>query len=174
MSWQNEMVIIVRHMVNDLNSASYEFSNSRLEEAILVSAQNLKGELEFYHNYNVEVDNRIISPDPTLSPTDTSNKDDDFIALCCLKTSILITHGQWRYYSLRAISTKDGQTSLDMRGIAQAFKNIHDALVKQFEDAKLDYQASGSVGGKAILTPYSPASFAWNNSYMDRRSGYFL
>lgn len=172
MSWQNEMVIIVRHMVNDLNSASYEFSNSRLEEAILVSAQNLKGELEFYHTYNIEVDNRLLTPDPTTTPTNISNKDDDFIALCCLKTSILITHGQWRYYSLRAISTKDGPTSLDMKGIAQAFKNIHDDLIKQFEQAKFDYQCSAG-GGKAILSPYSPASYTWSDASIDRRSGNF-
>ena len=39
MSWQNEMALIVRHLVNDLDSSDYTFTNDRLEEAILVSAQ---------------------------------------------------------------------------------------------------------------------------------------
>ena len=34
MPWQNEMTIIVRHLVNDLNSTDYTFTDDRLEEAI--------------------------------------------------------------------------------------------------------------------------------------------
>ena len=38
MAWQNEMTVIVRHLVNDLNSSDYTFTDDRLEEAILVSS----------------------------------------------------------------------------------------------------------------------------------------
>ena len=34
MAWQNEMTIIVRHLVNDLDSSSYTFTNDSIEEII--------------------------------------------------------------------------------------------------------------------------------------------
>ena len=174
MAWQNEMVIIVRHMINDLDPSNYEFQDSRLEESILVSAQNIKSELDFYNTYSVEVDKRLLTPDPTLTATNISNKDDDFIALCCLKTAIMVTNGQLKYYAMRAISIKDGPTSLDVKGIISGLKMVLEDLTKQYEQAKLDYQTCRAGFGKAILSPYSPGSFAWNNSYMDRRAGYFM
>lgn len=174
MAWQNEMVIIVRHMINDLDPTNYEFGDSRLEEAILVNAQLVKNELDFYNTYYVEVDNRLLTPDPTTTATNTSNKDDDFIALCCLKTAIMITGGQIKYYSLRAYSIKDGPTSLSMDGVVKGLTAINKELNDKYEQAKLDYQTCRAGFGKAILSPYSPGSFAWNNSYMDRRAGFFM
>ena len=79
MAWQNEMSIIVRHLVNDLDSSSYTFTNDRVEETILVSAQLLLYEVDFENTYPVDVDASSLSPDPTSS----SNKDDAFIALLC-------------------------------------------------------------------------------------------
>ena len=47
MPWQNEMSIIVRHLVNDVDSSSYTFIDDRKEETILVSAQLLLHEVDF-------------------------------------------------------------------------------------------------------------------------------
>ena len=47
MAWQNEMTLIVRHLVNDLDSSDYTFTDSRLEESILVSAQLSFLEVDF-------------------------------------------------------------------------------------------------------------------------------
>ena len=85
MAWQNEMTIIVRHIIDDLDSTNYQFSNDRMEEAITVAAQLIHNEMEFLVDYNIEVDNRTISPDPTTTAVGANPKDDDFIALCCLR-----------------------------------------------------------------------------------------
>ena len=45
MSWQNEMVLIVRHLINDLDDSNQSFSDERLEGTVLVSAQLLLNEL---------------------------------------------------------------------------------------------------------------------------------
>ena len=85
MPWQNEMKVIVRHLVNDLDSSDYTFTDSRLEEAVLVSAQLASLEIDFDNTYAIDVDSVSLSPDPT-----SGNKDDSFINLVCLKTAQML------------------------------------------------------------------------------------
>jgi hypothetical protein len=174
MAWQNEMTIIIRHIIDDLDSSAYQFSDDRIEEAILVAAQLIHNEMEFAVDYTIEVDNRTLTPDPTLTAVPPSNKDDDFIALCCLRTGILFTSSQLKTYSLKAIAIRDGASSLDMRGVIVGLKALHDDLVKKYEDVKLDYQTSKLGLGKVILSPYSPGSDSANRGYIDYRAGYFM
>lgn len=174
MAWQNEMTIIVRHIIDDLDSTAYQFSDDRIEEAILVAAQLIHNEMEFTIDYNIEVDGRSLVPDPTKTPIGENPKDDDFIALCCLRTAILFTASQLKTYSLKAIAIRDGASSLDMRGVIIGLKALHDDLTKKYEDVKLDYQTSKLGLGKAILSPYSPGSDSANRGYIDYRAGYFM
>lgn len=173
--WQNEMTIIIRHIIDDLDSTNYQFSDDRIEEAILVAAQLIHNEMEFNIDYSIEVDNRKLTPDPTLTAVGASDKDDDFIALCCLRAGILFTGSQLKTYSLRAISLRDGPSSLDLRGVITGLKALHDDLTAKYEQVKLDYQTSKLGLGKVILSPYSPGSFAWNSTYFmgDGRAGNF-
>ena len=77
MSWQNEMTIIVRHLINDLDSSSYTFTDSRIEESILVSSQLVLHEVDFESSYTVDVDSLTLTPDPTAN-TGSDGKDDGF------------------------------------------------------------------------------------------------
>ena len=173
MAWQNELTLILRHIIGDLDPDNYSFTDSRLEESLLVAAQLIHNEMEFNIIYTIEVDNAILSPDPTLTSTGYSDKDDDFIALCCLRAGLLLTASQLRTYSLKAISIRDGASSLDMRGVVQGLKMVHDDLSKKYEDVKLSYQ-TGKLGlGKVILSPYSPGADSANRGYIDYRAGYF-
>jgi hypothetical protein len=173
MAWQNEMVIIVRHIIGDLDPDNYSFSDSRIEESILVAAQLIHNEMEFLVDYNIEVDNGLLSPDPTTTPVTPSNKDDDFIAICCLRSGLLLTNSLLRTYALKAFSIRDGASSLDMRGVVAGLKIVNDDLTKKYEDVKLAYQ-TGKLGfGKSILSPYSPGSDSANRGYIDYRSGFF-
>ena len=173
MAWETEMTIIVRHIIGDLDSDNYNFSDSRIEESILVAAQLIHNEMEFFIDYTIEVDNGSLTPDPTTTGVSTSNKDDDFIALCCLRSGLLLTNSLLRTYALKAISIRDGASSLDMRGIVAGLKMVNDDLTKKYEDVKLNYE-TGKLGfGKVILSPYSPGSDNANRGYVDYRAGYF-
>lgn len=173
MPWQNEMVIIVRHIIGDLDTSNQLFSDSRIEESILVAAQLIHNEMEFNIDYNIEVDNGVLTPDPTITPVAPSNKDDDFIALCCLRSGLLLTNSLQRTYALKAFSIRDGASSLDMRGIVAGLKIVNDDLTKKYEDLKMSYQ-TGKLGfGKSILSPYSPGADSANRGYIDYRAGYF-
>jgi hypothetical protein len=173
MAWQNELTIIVRHIIGDLDPDNYSFSDNRIEESILVAAQLIHNEMEFVIDYNIEVDNGLLSPDPTTTPVATSNKDDDFIALCCMRSSLLLTNSLLRTYAMKAISIRDGASSLDMRGVVAGLKMVNDDLTKKYEAIKMSYE-TGKLGlGKVILSPYSPASDNANRGYIDYRAGFF-
>ena len=168
MPWQNEMTLIVRHLVNDLDSSSYIFTDSRLEEAILVSAQLASLEIDFENTYTIDVDSVSLSPDPTES----SNKDDSFINLVSLKTAQMLLGSELKTHSLNAISLRDGPSALDLRGIVAGLKILFDDINKRYEEAVMQYKLNGVVG-QAVLGPYSPGSDSVARTHMSHRSGWF-
>ena len=167
MPWQNEMKVIVRHLVNDLDSSSYTFTDSRLEEAVLVSAQLASLEIDFDNTYDIDVDSVSLSPDPT-----SGNKDDSFINLVCLKTAQMLLGSELKTHSLNAISLKDGPSSLDLRGIVSGLKILFDDINKRYDEATMQYKLNGVVG-QAILGPYSPGSDAVARTHLTNRAGWF-
>lgn len=168
MSWQNEMVVIVRHLVNDLNSSDYTFTDDRLEESVLVAAQLASLEIDFENTYSIDVDSVTLTPDPTAS----GNKDDSFINLVCLKTARLLLGSELKTHSLNAISLRDGPSSLDLRGIVAGLTILFEDIAKRYEDAVLQYKLNGVVG-EAILGPYSPGSDSVARTSLSYRSGWF-
>ena len=169
MPWQNEMSIIVRHLVNDLDPSSYTFIDDRIEETILVSAQLLLHEVDFENTYTVDVDASSLSPDPTSS----TDKDDAFIALLCLKSAYILLGSELKTHALNAISLRDGPSSLNLTGIVSGLKILYDDISKRYEEAKMQYKVGGSIGGQAILGPYSPGSDAVARTHLSHRSGWF-
>ena len=168
MAWQNEMALIVRHLVNDLNSSDYTFTDSRIEESVLVSTQLAALEVDFENTYAIEVDSLSLSPDPT----DSSNKDDSFINIVCLKTAQMLLGSELKTHSLNAISLRDGPSALDLRGIVSGVKILFDDINKKYDEAKTQYKLNGVVG-QAILGPYSPGSDAVARTHLSQRSGWF-
>lgn len=170
MAWQNEMTLIIRHLINDLDSAAYTFTDSRIQETVLVGAQLVLTEIDFTNTYTVDVDALTLSPDPT-----TGTKDNSFIALVSLKSSCIITGSQLRTQSLSALALKDGPSSIDTRGIVAGLAIIYKDVCEKYETAKIEYKTTNSIG-QAILSPYSPASAIVDrqNVYGYNRSGSFF
>ena len=168
MPWQNEMKVIVRHLVNDLDSSSYIFTDSRLEEAVLVSAQLSSLEIDFENTYTIDVDSVSLSPDPTT----TGSKDDSFINLVCLKTAQMLLGSELKTHSLNAISLRDGPSALDLRGIVAGLKILFDDINKRYDEAIMQYKLNGVVG-QAILGPYAPGSDAVARTHLTNMAGWF-
>ncbi len=169
MAWQNEMVRIIRHIINDLDSANYSFSDSRLEETILVSAQLVLTEIDFDKTYTVDVDALTLDPDPTTG----GDKDDPFISLVSLKTACLILGSEVRTNSLNAVSVKDGAAAIDMRGVTAGLTSLYKDLSAKYDQAVLQYKAGNSVVGHAILGPYVPGSEIIGRSADGRSNAHF-
>ena len=162
------MTLIVRHLINDLDSSDYPFVDSRLEEAVLVSAQLSLLEIDFEKTYTIDVDSVSLSPDPTSA----SDKDDSFINIVCLRTARMLIGSELKTNSLNAISLRDGPSALDLRGIVSGLKILFDDINKRYEEAVTQYKLNGVVG-QAILGPYSPGSDAVARTHLSQRSGWF-
>ena len=94
MTWQTEMTLILRGLINDVNPADYTYSDSRLQQSILISGQLVQTELVFDKTYEVNVIASSIIPDPT-----DVTKDNAFINLVCLKSAALIYGGELKLIS---------------------------------------------------------------------------
>jgi hypothetical protein len=160
MSWQGEMSTIVRHLINDLDSTNYTYTDQRIETSILVSAQIVLSEVDFENTYTVDVEQCYLNPDPTDPTTGlaTVNKDDGFINLVSLKTACLILGSEMKTQSLNAVRVSDGPSSIDYTAVAANIKYLYEFSCKQYEEYKFNYAAGSNAVGKAILSPYSPGS----------------
>jgi hypothetical protein len=157
MTWQNEMVRIVRFLVNDLDASSYP--DSRLEETILVAAQLINPTIDFDNTYTIDVDTIVLTPDPTQLTT----KDDWFINLVCLKTACIILGSETKTLSTQSYKIVDGPSTIDAKGVYDANKTLYDELCEQYDRLVLQYRAGNSVAGQAILTPYTQERVAGSN-----------
>lgn len=167
MSWQGQMGTIVRHLVNDLDSSSYKYSDDRIETSILVASQLMIMNVDFNNTYDINVESCRLSPDPT----DSTTKDNAFISLSCLRAACIIIGSEIRSESGNAISIKDGPSAIDLRGVTQTLTVLYKDLCEKYENLLLEYRAGSSVAGHAILGPYSPGSDLINRNNSDHRSG---
>jgi hypothetical protein len=171
MSWQGQISTMVRHLINDLDSSDYKYSNKRIETSILVSSFLVLNDADFSNAYNINVEQCQLSPDPT----DAATKDDAFVALVALRTSCIILGSEVRSEAGNAISIKDGPSAIDLRGVSSTLLTLYKDLSEKYESMITDYTAGSSIGGQAILGPYSPASDFVTRNYSDSdlRGGYF-
>lgn len=171
MSWQGQMGTIVRYLIDDVDPSNYKFSDHRIETTILVAGQLTQINTEFVNNYDINVEDCTLTPDPT----DPTNEDKPFITLICLKAACIIVGSLIRSESGNAISIKDGPSAIDLRGVSQTLSILYKDLCEKYEKLLLEYKATGGVGGtnpgEAILGPYSPGSYLISRNYMDHRSG---
>lgn len=151
MAWQIEMVRLLRNLINDV-ATPYTYSDSRLEELVLASAHIVIQSHDFSTTYTVDIDESILSPDPT-----TGTKDNDFIVLTVLKAGCLVDSSLLRSSAATGgIAVKDGPSSIDTKGTIAAYQYIFDrALCKEYQDASKQYAMTSTVGGHMILTPFS-------------------
>lgn len=167
MSWQGQMGTIVRHLVNDLDSSNYKYSDDRIETSILVASQLMIMNVDFNNTYDINVEACRLSPDPT----DSGTKDNAFITLSSLRAACIIIGSEIRSESGNAISIKDGPSAIDLRGVTQTLTVLYKDLCEKYEHLLLEYRAGSSVAGHAILGPYAPGSDSINIKGTDHRSG---
>lgn len=171
MSWQGQMGTIVRYLIDDVDPSNYKYSDHRIETTLLVAAQLTQMSISFSQEYNVNVENCTLSPDPT----DSDNEDHAFITLICLRAACIIVGSEIRSESGNAISIKDGPSAIDLRGVTQTLAVLYKDLCAKYDQASLDYRAGSSVAGQAILGPYSPGSdYASRNNFGGHRAGGFF
>jgi hypothetical protein len=166
MHWQESTLIMIRHIINDVDYTAYKYSDDRLLSATMVAAKLVELELDFSNQYIISVGDQTITPDPE---TDTA-----FLNLVVLKTAVIILGGEVKKEAANSISIRDGVSSIDLRGVSSTLMQLYKDLSDKYESLALDYKFSGG-NGQSILGPYSPGSdfVSRTNSNYDFRGGFF-
>jgi hypothetical protein len=151
MPWQNEMVKVLRYLINDLDfNEPPTYDDTRLEETILVSAQLTQADIDFANVYQIDVEAAFIYPDPT-----TPARDDGFINLVSVQAALLILSGELKDAALTSVKIEDGPSTIDFTDVVRNKKFLYNEMKDRLSKAKMQYRAGNSVAGQAILSPYT-------------------
>jgi len=151
MAWQNEICVIIRHLISDLDSSDQTYSDSRLEETIVVAAQLLMEQIDFENTYTIDADSLSISPDPTTA----GSKDNSFINFVSVKAAIIILRGECKKYANQSFQIKDGPSSISVSDVFKNTKVMLDDMEQALAMAMIQYRIGNARAGVAILTPYT-------------------
>ncbi len=147
---------MVRTLIDDLDSTSYTYSNERIEQTVLVSAQFVNSSADFQQTYVVDLSQFTLSPDPTLS----TPPDNDYVNLISYKAACMILGSEVKASSAKSVYVKDGPSTIDLRNTSGTLMNLFQDCSEKFNQMLMDYKAGKSIAGQSILGPNSPAS--WN------------
>lgn len=171
MSWKNDMVTILRVIISDLDSDNYTYTDSRLEQIIVVAAHYVKNEINFSTNYTIGIGTPSISPDPT------TNNDEVFVNLVLLRAACLTDWSTYRTEALRnGLEAKLGPAELKVKGDRlDGFKTlITDGPCAAYQQLKMQYEFGDMVAVRAVLSPFvgnnfDPISLNYRAGFIDPR-----
>lgn len=169
MSWQIELPLIVRVLVNDMADQPV-YSDDRLLQVVTVAAKYVQFDVVLDHQYSVDVVNGVISPDPT------DDRDEIFISLVSLKAACLIDQSTFRTKAAtEGIRAALGSASLQVNGQAAVWKTILDeGPCSLYNELTSHWDVKDASAIAAVLGPFVGNKF--NPRYLqnhDYRSRYF-
>ena len=169
MSWQTEIPIIVRTLVNDWSDQPV-YSDDRLIQVISVAAKYVQFDVVLDHQYIVDVTSPSITPDPT------DDRDEIFISLVSLKAACLVDQSTYRTKAAtEGIRAALGPANLAVNGQSSAWKTILEhGPCALYEELTSHWDVKDASAIAAVLSPFVGNKF--NPRYLqnhDYRSRYF-
>lgn len=154
MAWQEELTIITRTLVNDLNTP-YEFSDCRIQQILAVAAKYVQFDVNLDQKYTVDVIYKNISPDPIEAG------DEIFTSLVCLKAACIIDQGTFRTKAaLEGIKTSLGSASLNIGGTMGGWKSIIDhGACALYDELTSHWDVKDATAFAAVLSPFVSNKF---------------
>ena len=167
MSWNIEIPIIVRTLINDVSDTP-TYSDERLLQVIVVAAKHIKYNINLDTVYTVDIVNPSISPDPSVI------NDDLFVMLVSLKSACLFDQSSLRTKAAtEGIRAALGPATLQVAGSLAGMKMIlEQGPCATFAELafKTDIKQASAI--RAILSPFVGNKFdprAIRNSFNGRR-----
>lgn len=136
MSWEREMTEVVRVLIGDTDDTNEKYSDERLERSLLVSAYQVRQEVDFDTSYTISISQGTITPSPVPC---NSTSDIYFVNLVCLKATMLIIGGETRIAANSAMDIQDGPSKISGKSRYEALKGVLDWCAAQYYKAKIDY-----------------------------------
>jgi hypothetical protein len=149
MSWQIEIPIMVRVLINDLSDAP-TYSDERLLQTIAVAAKYVQFDVVLDRSYTVDVVSSSLSPDPTLED------DSIFISLLALKTACLIDQSTLRTRAaLEGIRAALGPASLSVAGNIAGINLIIDkGPCAAYDELTSHWDVKEATAVRSVLSPF--------------------
>jgi hypothetical protein len=164
MSWDAEIPIIVRTLINDLNDQQV-YSDERIKQIITVAAKYVQFDVVLDHSYNVDVIEGKISPDPT------DHNDEIFISLVSLKAACIIDQSALRTKAaLEGIRAALGPATLTVKGSLEGFiKILEKGPCASYDELTSHWDISQATAIRAILGPFVGNKFDPRSLFSDNR-----
>jgi hypothetical protein len=169
MSWQIEIPIIVRTLVNDVADQPV-YSDERIIQVVTVAAKYVQFDVVLDHAYLVDVSNLSISPDPT------QDRDEIFISLVSLKAACIIDQSTFRTKAVtEGIRAALGPAQLSVAGSLDGWKTILDkGPCALYDELTSHWDVKDAAAVAAVLSPFAGNKF--NPRYLQcnsERSRYY-
>ena len=154
MTWQDEILMIVRTLINDLES-SPTYTDERLLQVITVAAKYVQFDVVLDNTYTVDVVNKLISPDPTVQ------NDSIFISLIGLKSACMIDQSTLRTKAaMEGIRAALGPAQLSIAGSLAGFDLIIDkGPCAAYDELTSHWDVKEATAVRAILSPFAGNKF---------------
>jgi hypothetical protein len=149
MSWQIEIPIIVRTLINDLGDQPV-YSDERIQQVIAVAAKYVQFDVVLDYTYNIDIANPDITPDPT------TNKDEIFVSLVSLKAACIIDQSTFRTKAaMEGIRAALGPASLTVVGQSSAWRTIlEQGPCALYEELTSHWDVKDASAIRAVLSPF--------------------
>ena len=156
MSWQDETIPMLRVLINDLGETP-DYSESRLEELLLVAASYVSREIGFANDYTVSITSCTISPDPT----DKSGDGLDFMNFIVLKAACIVDQSTLRTKAaLAGLKAQFGPARLDTLQHLDGFKILMEqGPCATYEQLKMEYMFGNDHYVKGVFSPFVSNNF---------------
>jgi hypothetical protein len=168
--WQNLYIIVLRILIDD-NSDEPTYTDSRLEDVLVVAASQVAEEARI-STYTID-----ITP-PEITPTPIA--DDTFRNLVTLKAACIIDRGNLRHAAMvSGLEARCGPAIMRTNKRVDGFKIlIEQGYCKAYDEALRQYIFGNVSFARGILSPFInsdffPEYYAPDSAYSDPRTGYY-
>ena len=170
MSWNIEIPIIVRTLINDFDETNQLYSDERILQAVVVASKYVQFDVNLNQTYVINIANPTITPDPT------ELNDDIFISLVSLKTACIFDQSTLRTKAaMEGIRAALGPASLSIGGSLAGLKLIIEkGPCSAYEELTSHWDVKEATAIRAVLSPFVGNNFdpRYLQTYSDR-SRYF-
>lgn len=155
MTWQDEILMIVRTLINDLDTSNPTYTDERLLQIVTVAAKYVQFDVVLDNTYTIDVVNKLISPDPT------AQNDSIFISLIGLKSACMIDQSTLRTKAaMEGIRAALGPAQLSIAGSLAGFDLIIDkGPCAAYDELTSHWDVKEATAVRAILSPFAGNKF---------------
>ncbi len=151
MSWQIELPIIVRTLINDLD-VTPTYTDDRLQQTLVVAAQYVNREMNFNNEYTIDLNNLSITPDPTT----LSARDEEFIGFLSLRAACFLDQSTFRTKAAaEGVRTSLGSANIAVAGNLKGYQTLLEVgPCGMYEKLKMEHEIGNIKYVRAVLSPF--------------------